>query len=230
MRHIGCNNANLQAAKNGKDDEFYTTYEDIQKEVSHYEDQFVGKTVYCNSDNPYKSNFCKFFLEHFDRLGLNGLICTSYEPKLGHGYLLDVTCQLDDIAKELHNHVTILDGDGDFRSQECIEFMKVADIVVTNPPFSHFRELISLLVEHKKQYLLVANQNAITYKEVFPLIKNGLARTGRQFGKMEFRVPSTSEVGVKGCYVGRDGQKWRRLGNAMWLTNIGSENCARGLS
>lgn len=238
-------------AKNSKDDEFYTTYDTIKKEVAHYEKHFKDKIVLCNCDDPFESNFCKFFLRNFNRLGLKRLICTSYtsskmvatqmclfdadsEPlQPGRGYVLDVE-KFCDIEEELSDefisefllnskHIKKLKGDGDFRSQECIKYMKIADIIVTNPPFSLFKELISELVKYQKNYLLIGNQNALTYKEIFPLIQNNLAWTGYQFGEMKFRVPASSEPRKTRYWVDEAGQKWRSLGNAMWLTNLDNE-------
>lgn len=245
---MGNNNINLQMAKNSKDDEFYTTYETIQKEIAHYEKHFKGKVVLCNCDDPFESNFSKFFLKNFNRLGLKRLICTSYtssqmlatqiclfdtdnEPlQKGQGYVLDVKkfCDINEelsdeyIADFLTNskYIKKLKGDGDFRSPECIKYMKIADIIVTNPPFSLFKELVSELVKYKKNYLIIGNQNALTYKEIFPLIQNNLAWTGYQFGEMKFRVPASSEPRNTRYWVDETGQKWRSLGNAMWFTNL----------
>ena len=245
---MGNKNTNLQVAKNAKDDEFYTTYETIEKEVSHYVEHFAGKTILCNCDDPFESNFCKFFLRNFNVLRLKRLICTSYgsskvvatqltlfdednEPlRPENGYVLDVTQFCDEPGVISDEYVTQfllesrfirkLKGNGDFRSPECIRYLKACDIVVTNPPFSLFKELVALLVQHKKNYLLIGNQNALTYKEIFPLIQNNLAWTGYQFGEMKFRVPDSSEPRSTRYWVDETGQKWRSLGNAMWLTNL----------
>ena len=244
---MGNNNQNLQAAKNVKDDEFYTTYETIEKELSHYTNHFINKTILCNCDDPFESNFCRFFLRNFNILGLKRLICTSfYGSKVAYtqfniandnqilssksGYVLDVSyiteskCVFsDDYIKSFllaSNSIKQLQGTGDFRSKECIEYLKEADIVITNPPFSLFKELISLLVKYNKKYLLIGNQNALTYKEIFPLIQNNLAWTGYQFGDMKFRVPADTEPRKTRFWIDETGQKWRSLGNAMWLTNL----------
>ena len=245
------NNINLQAAKDLKDDEFYTTYESIDEELSHYFPHFKNKTVFCNCDDPFESNFCKFFLKHFNFLGLKRLICTSYrgskviatQTKLFdneneaimecHGYILSITkigmgheILTDEYVEQFlrsKRPIKKLKGDGDFRSKECIKYLKKADIIVTNPPFSLFKELVSLLVKYHKKYLLVANQNAITYKEIFPLIQNNEAWTGYRFGDMKFRVPSDSLPRKTRYWVDETGQKWRSLGNAMWLTNLDIE-------
>lgn len=245
---MGNNNINLQSAKNTKDDEFYTTYETIEKEISHYSKHFNGKTVFCNCDDPFESNFCKYFLVNFKKLGLKRLICTSYRysKRIVHqsvitdensipitsqnGYVLDVTsftCEgIEDCNKYiidlLKNSKSIrkLNGDGDFRSQECVEYLKVSDIIVTNPPFSLFKEFVALIMKYKKKFLIIGNQNALTYKEIFPLIQNNEVWTGYQFGDMKFRVPASSQPRKTRYWVDETGQKWRSLGNAMWLTNL----------
>lgn len=248
---MGNKNTNLQAAKRAKDDEFYTTYETIEKEVSHYKDQFRGKTVLCNCDDPFESNFCKFFLRNFNSLKLKRLICTSYQASKvlatqlslfddeskplspEYGYVLDVTyvcdgdVELSDeyITQFLYQNRVIkrLKGDGDFRSPECIKYLKAADIVVTNPPFSLFKEIVSEIMKYKKSFLLIGNQNALTYKEIFPLLQNNEVWTGYQFGEMKFRVPQSSEPRSTRYWVDETGQKWRSLGNAMWLTNLDND-------
>ena len=245
-------NINLQNAKNTKDDEFYTTYETIEKEMQHYKKHFENKVVLCNCDDPFESNFCKYFLKNFNRLKIKRLICTSYKSSnmtgtyqitlfddnnepihKNQGYVLDVTefCDIegeipDTIIYDFINNsgaIKKLNGDGDFRSEECIKYLKKADIVVTNPPFSLFKEMVSLLVKHKKKFLLIGNQNALTYKEIFPLIQKNKIWTGYQFGEMKFRVPDSSEPRSTRYWVDENGQKWRSLGNAMWLTNIDNE-------
>ncbi len=245
---MGNNNTNLQSAKNTKDDEFYTTYETIEKELSHYTHHFKGKVVLCNCDDPFESNFCKYFLINFEHLGLRRLICTSYsQSKMlsahsslidsdglpltkGNGYVLDIssfsTKGVEDcnsyIIKYLKESKSIkrLKGDGDFRSSECVDYLTQADIIVTNPPFSLFKELVALIIQHKKKFLVIGNQNALTYKEIFPLIQNNEVWTGYQFGDMKFRVPASSEPRKTRYWVDETGQKWRSLGNAMWLTNL----------
>lgn len=245
---MGNKNTNLQKAKSVKDDEFYTTYETIEKEISHYKKHFENKIVLCNCDDPFESNFCRFFLRHFNVLKLKRLICTSYgsskvastQLKLfdednapilpGRGYVLDVTRFCDEeqvlsdefISAFLRNSRIIkkLKGDGDFRSPECIHYLQMCDIVVTNPPFSLFKELVAEIMKYKKGFLIIGNQNALTYKEIFPLIQNNDVWTGYQFGEMKFRVPDTSEPRSTRYWVDERGQKWRSLGNAMWLTNL----------
>lgn len=230
-------NATLQASKNLKDDEFYTTYECIEKELEHYIDHFENKTVLCNCDDPFESNFCAYFLNNFERFKLKRLICTSYySSKISkqqktlvrkkRGFVLDVKREAlteDELTTSTINverHTSVLSGNGDFRSDECLEYLNVCDIVVTNPPFSLFREFFSELMKRNKLFLIIGNQNALTYKEIFPFIKEGLVWTGYQFGEMKFMVPADSEPRNIRYWVDDNGQKWRSMGNAMWLTNL----------
>lgn len=199
-------NTALTNAKNAKKDEFYTQLIDIEKELKYYKLQFKGKTIFCNCDDPFESNFFKYFAMNFNHLGLKKLICTCYATSpvawvqlslfdnanivvtTENGkqpYKIEITEVLDyngdgavnlsDVEYLLKNHkntLSVLNGDGDFRSQECIDLLKEADIVVTNPPFSLFREYVAQLIEYGKKFIIIGNQNAITYKEIFPLIKN----------------------------------------------------------
>ena len=250
-------NTNLQNAKKVKDDEFYTRYEDIYNEVMQYKNHFDNKIVLCNCDDPIESNFCKFFLKNFNVLNLKRLICTTYycskiaskefefiniegNKNKKHGYVLDVTKFsntkgeisdkiISDLLKK-GNCIKRLDGDGDFQSGECIDYLKLSDIVVTNPPFSLFREFVSIITKYQKKFLIVGNQNALTYKEIFPLIKNDKIWTGFQFGEMKFRVPKSSKPRTTRYWVDDSGQKWRSLGNAMWLTNIDNERRHRQIT
>jgi hypothetical protein len=227
-------NKNLTNAKKAKNDEFYTQFSDIQKEVESYleyePNTFKGKIVYSNCDDPFESNFFRYFVLNFNRLGLKKLITTSYKPspvantQLGlfgddntlekakgrpkvtaNKFIInevgdvdgDGSFTLEDIAKQLrankHNEWTPLKGDGDFRSAECVELLKQSDIVVTNPPFSLFREYITQLFEHKKQFLIIGNLNAITYKEIFPMIKENKVWLGNNArvngGAMFYEIP-----------------------------------------
>ncbi len=246
------NNAKYSSANT---DEWYTTYETIAEELEHYREQFRNKVVLCNCDDPYESNFCYYFLKHFNQLQLKKLICTSYagskitqiqaNSKLSantknvkdknkyskNGYVLIVTEMpgkageeiSDEIIKtviEKEGTINKLNGSGDFSSDECIEYLKECDICCTNPPFSLFASLFSLLTKYEKQYLLIGNQNAITYKEIFPYIKENKAWVGYRFGDMSFRVPDDTEPRNTRFWVDESGQKWRSLGNAMWLTNL----------
>ena len=246
-------NSSLNAASIAKQDEFYTQYKDIQNELNHYEKHFKGKTVLCNCDDPFESNFCKFFLRNFNYLGLKRLICTSYststvigqqltlfdymnEPVVtGNGYVMDITEvpmangrgvsdeDIDNLLKSKKRGVKKLKGDGDFRSNECIEYMKEADIVVTNPPFSLFREYVALLMEYDKKFLIIGNQNNITYKEIFPLIQENKIWLGCKFGDMAFRVPDHYEPRATRFWIDEFGQKWRSFGTICWYTNLDHE-------
>ena len=227
-------------------DEWYTDYTTIEEEISHYIDQFKDKVVLCNCDDPYESAFTKYFLKNFNVLGLKKLICTSYKGSRilekskirktdnQSAYVLIVENKFSDVKGVINDTeinillnkkgvVSKLNGDGDFRSEECIEYLKEADIVVTNPPFSKFIELFSLLIEYEKKYLLIGNQNAITYKEIFPYIKNGKAWIGYRFGDMAFKVPQDTPPRKTRFWIDESGQKWRSLGNAMWLTNLDND-------
>lgn len=222
-------------------DEWYTDYKTIENEVKHYESQFNGKKVLCNCDDPYESAFAKYFLKNFNCFKLKKLVCISYAKSAMHSsedgrglilevdkmpYFTDGDLNNDKIFEALNSNGNIkkLIGDGDFRSQECINYLIDSDIVVTNPPFSKFTELFSLITKYDKQYLLISNQNAITYKEIFPYIKNNKARVGYHFGDMAFRVPDDTEPRKTRFWVDEFGQKWRSLGNAMWLTNLEVSN------
>ena len=172
-RYITMANANLTKAKKAKCDEFYTQLTDIEKEMRHYKAFFKDKIVYCNCDDARESNFFKYFSLNFEHLGLKKLICTGYK-ECGKGVVLVYEGDKNGNRIVDDEEITIkeLEGNGDFRSEECIEFLKEADVVVTNPPFSLFREYVAQLMEYGKKFLIIGNQNAITYKEIFPYIKN----------------------------------------------------------
>ena len=194
-------NTRLQQEKRNKKDEFYTQLSDIEKELRHYREHFKGKTVFCNCDDPYESNFFKYFAMNFNFLKLKKLIATCYSasPVIGkelplfdrlngrQAFKIEITEVKDEtgdgatgladveiLLKNDKNVLTVLEENGDFRSRECVELLKQADIVVTNPPFSLFREYVAQLIEYKKNFIIVGHQNAITYREIFPLIKNNL--------------------------------------------------------
>lgn len=227
-------NTILNKAKNSSNtDEWYTNYETIEKEVINYKDQLFNKIIYCNCDNPYKSEFVKFFLKNFNELKIKKLICTSYTrtdlfSESSEGLILEVDSFPVNIKtnEEIDKYIVEkgivkqLYGNGDFMSDECIQYLKQSDILITNPPFSMFSQLFSLLVKYNKKYLLIANQNAITYKEIFPYIKNNMARVGYHFGDMSFKVPNNTEPRKTRFWIDEVGQKWRSLGNAMWITNL----------
>lgn len=231
-------NSILNKAKyNNSTDEWYTDYKTIEKEVIHYESQFYNKIVLCNCDDPYESAFVKYFIRNFNKLKLKKLICTSYSNSAIHqseddkGLVLEIDNLPNNTIEDLNDEeileklniiekINKLKGNGDFKSKECEEYLKKADIIVTNPPFSKFIELFLLIMKHKKKYLLISNQNAITYKEVFPYIKQNLAYVGYHFGDMAFKVPMDTEPRKTRFWIDENGQKWRSLGNAMWLTNL----------
>lgn len=249
-------NTSLRKADKAKNDEFYTQLADIELELKHYRKHFVGKTIFCNCDDPYESNFFKYFAMNFNYLGLKKLVATCYmgSPVVGEQfeqlsifdilpseentpkrfpYKIEITEVIDingDGAVDLtdveyllrnkNNVMTLLDGDGDFRSAECIEILKQADVVVTNPPFSLFREYIGQLMEYDKKFLVIGSQNAITYKEIFPLLKENRMWLGYRCGDMAFTVPEYYEERETRFWIDDNGQKWRSLGNICWFTNL----------
>jgi hypothetical protein len=200
---VGKNN-NLIKAKKEKNDEFYTRYEDIEKELKHYTEHLKDKVIYCNCDDPSFSNFYKYFSDNFKSLSLKKLITTHY-VKDGQSYKLELDEQ--GITK------TPLNGNGDFRSEECIEILKTADIVITNPPFSLFREFIATLFKYDKQILLIGNHGAITYKEVFKHIKNKKLWIGVSKRSMNFKLPNGDLKEV----------------NACWFTNLNHSNIKKSI-
>lgn len=255
-------NSNLHKANKAKKDEFYTQLIDIEKELKHYKEQFRGKVVYCNCDDPYESNFFKYFAANFNALGLKKLITTSYvkSPIINQQLLLidmkglnpepnekivskssrakskepfkieinetrdfdtDGAIGLSDIKWLLNNDAnasTPLKGSGDFRSEECIELLKEADIVVTNPPFSLFREYVTQLVEYDKKFLVIGSLNSITYQEVFKLFKHDKLWLGYNNGAKTYLVPDSYEQ--DNIFVGEDGKKYAKMGNTGWYTNL----------
>lgn len=252
-------NKNLHSANKAKKDEFYTQLIDIEKELKHYKEQFKGKVVYCNCDDPFESNFFKYFTLNFKALGLKRLIATSYKPSPiantqltlfgdsitlvpdkgrpkvnANKFIINEVGDLDgngafdisDIAEQLkankNNEWSPLEGDGDFRSPESIELLKQADIVVSNPPFSLFREYMAQLTEYKKKFLLIGNTNAITYKEIFKLIKDDKLRTGyTNFNVgMFFEVPDDWE---QYHHLDEKGKKIARVSTSCWFTNLDVE-------
>lgn len=220
-------NTNLSAAKSAKNDEFYTQLTDIEKELRHYRKHFNGKTVICNCDDPFESNFFTYFVLNFNKLKLKKLITTCYEGSAVAEYrngkakpykavvttVHDTTgdggIDMEDVRNLFdlgENELTELEGDGDFRSEECLALLDEADIVVTNPPFSLFREYVKILMEHEKKFLIIGNKNAITYKEIFPLMKNNDVWLGSN-------NPAPKE------FVQRDGTI-KKFGNICWYTNL----------
>jgi len=206
-------NANLHRAKREKNDEFFTQYSDIEKELVHYKDFFNGKTVYCNCDS-IASNFMKFFDDKFDEYGLKKLIVTGLKSKGGILY------------QRTNNSVYVgdLKGDGRFQSEECIEFLKECDVVVTNPPFSLFREYVALLMQYNKKFLIIGNMNAITYKEIFPLIKDNKIWCGfKSFSEgMDMIQPEDTfdETKTKSFKINDKGEIIKKIMGCIWFTNL----------
>ena len=256
-------NSNLSNAKKAKSDEFYTQYVDIQKEIEAYLEYnpnvFRSKVVYCNCDDPFESNFFRYFVLNFGRLGLKQLITTSYKPSpvantqlelfgdnktltkskgrpkvTANKFIINEVRDIDgdgefnlkDVAMQLkankHNEWAPLEGDGDFRSDECIALLKQSDIVVTNPPFSLFREYLKQLVACKKKFVIIGNMNAITYKEIFPLIKDNKLWLGPSItsGDREFQVPDDYPITAAGWRIDEKGNKFLRIKGVRWFTNL----------
>lgn len=224
-------NKNLHSAKSNKKDEFYTQIADIENELKHYRHHFKGKTVFCNCDDPRVSNFFHYFSHRFEDLGLKKLITTCYKNQdmdLFSTHESEKAVMLvyegdkngDRIPNAEEIGITELQGDGDFRSAESIALLKEADIVVTNPPFSLFREYVAQLMEYDKKFLIIGNQNAITYKEIFSLIKDNRLWLGYKAGDMSFKVPSDYEMRETRSWRDEEGNNWRSLGNACWFTNL----------
>lgn len=214
MKKRVIDHAILDNAKVNKKDEFYTQLIDIENEMMHYKKHFKDKIVYCNCDNPEMSNFWKYFYEHFNELGMRALYATFYDANASF-YRYDG----NDVI------ITPLQGDGDFRSPECINILEQSDIIVTNPPFSLFREYISQLDSYNKDFLIISNINAITYKEVFPLIKENRAWLGVGFGRgiSGFIVPENYELYGTETKVDEEGNKIISPNNCMWLTSLDNE-------
>ena len=245
---------NLHDAKQAKKDEFYTQLADIEREMRYYRSFFEGKTVFCNCDDPFESNFFKYFAMNFNFLKLKKLICTCYAGSpISHTELDDLplfnqnkqtekmpymiqinevsdqngdgAIDMTDIETLLRNDknlLTILDGDGDFRSEESITWLKEADVVVTNPPFSLFREYVAQLMKYNKKFIIIGNQNAITYKEIFPLIKANRIWLGASIhsGDREFRVPDYYPLNAAGSRIDENGTKYIRVKGVRWWTNV----------
>lgn len=244
-------NKNLNAAKAAKKDEFYTQLADIERELQHYWPHFRGKTVLCNCDDPYESNFFKYFALRFNQLELKKLICTCYNGSPVQGtelvirfdspddcvpkkvaYKVEITevkdlnadgaVDLSDVRYLLQNDKNVMTTlqTGDFRSPECIALLNEADIVVTNPPFSLFREYVTQLVNHNKKFIVLGNQNAITYKEIFPLFRSNEMWLGSSLSFAAFKVPDYYEERSTRFWIDEQGQKWRSMGNICWFTNL----------
>ncbi len=256
-------NSNLTNAKKAKNDEFYTQYIDIQKEIEAYlefdTNIFRDKVVYCNCDDPFESNFFRYFVLNFNKLGLKKLITTSYKPSpkantqlglFGDDKTLPISkgrpkinankfiinevkdtdgdgeFNLKDIAEQLkankHNEWAPLEKDGDFRSLECVELLKQSDIVVTNPPFSLFREYVKQLFDYKKKFLIIGNINCITYKEIFQKIKSNEIWLGNGMGRWisGFIVPESYDLYGTEARIDKDGNRIVATNSCLWLTNL----------
>lgn len=248
------NNKGLSAAAKAKKDEFYTQLSDIEKELKSYRKHFKDKVVLCNCDDPFESNFFKYFVLNFNQLGLKKLIATCYtgspiagtqlsifsiigdsETTHNKPYKAIVTQVYDktgdggvdmfDVAelfKSGENTLELLEGNGDFRSPECLALMDESDIVVTNPPFSLFREYVATLLEHGKKFLVIGNINAITYKEIFPLIKDNHIWLGTGMGRWisGFIVPQSYELYGTEASINEKGERIVATNNCLWLTNM----------
>lgn len=214
-------NETLHKASQAKEDEFYTQIQDVERELMHYKEYFKGKVIFCNCDDPLISNFWRYFQLNFYYLGIKKLIATHYEENKP-SYKLEIIGSVDKNEQfRIPDYIqTPLQQNGDFRSPECIEILKEADIVITNPPFSLFREYIAQLIEYDKKFLIIGNQNAITYREIFPLLKNNIIWLGYNNGDMEFKVPDYYPPRKTRFRVDETGQKWRSMGNICWFTNL----------
>lgn len=248
-------NRDLKNAKKNKADEFYTQLADIEAEMKHYKEHFKDKVIFCNCDDPYESNFFKYFSMNFNYLGLKKLIATCYTESPVSGeqlslfdinniennnnsklpYKIEITEVKDEnndgaidladveyLIKNKKNVLTLLNGDGDFRSDESIELLKEADIVVTNPPFSLFREYVAQLIEYNKKFIIIGNINATTYKEFFSLIKNNMVWLGASIhsGDREFKVPNIYPLTASGSRIDTEGNKYIRVKGVRWWTNL----------
>ncbi|MCL2548326.1 MAG: adenine-specific methyltransferase EcoRI family protein [Symbiobacteriaceae bacterium] len=246
----------LNQAQRNRADEFYTQMPDIEAEMRHYKQHFRGKVVLCNCDDPYESNFFKYFALNFNAFGLKRLIATCYagspvageqvplsevEPIQHHQpgrskphkiIIEEVTDANGDGATDLadveyllrsrKNVITLLDGDGDFRSRECIELLKQSDIVVTNPPFSLFREYVAQLIEYDKKFIIIGNMNSVTYRDFFPFIMDNKVWYGESIrsGDREFRIPEGYPMAAAGSRIDEMGRRFIRVKGVRWFTNL----------
>ncbi|WP_305408813.1 type II toxin-antitoxin system RelB/DinJ family antitoxin [Photobacterium leiognathi] len=241
-------NAKLNNAFILKKDEFYTQYEDVEKEMLNHREQLKGKRIFCNCDDPFESAFFRFFVINFNRLELSGLTSTCYANSslAGKEYPLEGTTNaykavvtnvpdetivrpdgsldLESLFSMKENYLEHLVGDGDFRSEECISLLKDADIVATNPPFSLFREYIDLLESHKKNFIILGNMNATTTKEIFPLFRENKVWYGESIrsGDRKFFVPDSYPLNATGCGIDNNGRRFIRVKGVRWFTNLKS--------
>ena len=226
-------NQDLRNARRNRNDEFYTQFDVIEKELKHYRKHFEGKVVYCNCDDPYVSNFFDYFARDFENLELRKLVSTSFQneqPNLfsqhadGRGLKLvyDGDKDGDGLPSIKETKITKLKGDGDFRSEECVQLLKEADVICTNPPFSLFREYVAQLMKYDKKFLIIGNLNAITYKEIFPLIKDnnlwlGVSMDGRN---QWFGVPDNYPLKATKNRIDDNGNKLVFASGCVWFTNL----------
>ncbi len=225
-------NRSFQEAKKASEDEFYTQLPDIERELRHYKKHFKGKVVYCNCDDPRVSNFFHYFSYNFETLGLKKLITTCYRSQERDLFSQNDSEQAiyleyngdkngNSVPDPEEIGIKPLKGDGDFRSAESIELLKQADIVVTNPPFSLFREYVAQLIEHEKKFLIIGNQNAITYKEIFPLIQNNKIWVGYNSGDMQFKSARLLRAASDSLLGGRGrARSGGASGTSCWFTNL----------
>lgn len=213
----------LTKAKKNKNDEFYTQRVDIDRELQHYSHQFKDKTVYCNTDNPLLSNFFKYFYDNFESLGLKKLIATGYALEdETHGTFFSFTGKDKERRAFEENRIERLEGDGDFRSSECINLLKEADIIVTNPPYSLLREFVSYMMSYEKNFLIIATVNAITYKDIFKHIQDGKIWLGVGLGRAisGFIVPEHYDLYGTEAGINENGERIVATNNSLWLTNL----------
>lgn len=239
-------NATLNRAFLVKKDEFYTQYEDVAREMIKHREKLKGKTIFCNCDDPFESAFFRFFVLHFDKLELKGLITTCYSDSsfAGREYPLesmtgayksvvtetpgtplvrpDGSLDLEPLFAMQGNLLEHLKGNGDFRSKECAELLRTVDIVATNPPFSLFREFVSQLVEYKKKFIILGNMNATTTKEIFPLFQDNKVWYGETIrsGDRKFHVPDNYPLNAANCGVDEGGRRFIRVKGVRWFTNL----------
>ena len=217
----------LQQAKRNKKDEFYTTLPVIEAELENYTSAFVDKTVYLNCDDPRKSNFYQYFVDHFEQLKLKRIIATSYVPfNIENDFYnrrsRQVVYSKGSSGRGVLESTKELRGDGDFRSEESVELLKQADIVVTNPPFSLFREYVAQLVEYNKKFIILGNMTAATSKEIFPLFAENKVWYGKSIhsGDREFIVPDDYPLSPKGQRIDENGTRYIRVKGVRWFTNL----------
>ena len=222
-------NERFDNAKKNKNDEFYTRLEDIEKELNHYKEYFRGKTIFCNCDDPRISNFFKYFALNFNEFGLKKIISTCYKNQdvdlftqndCEKAVYIEYTGNANDPTSTDFSTIEVkeLKGDGDFRSQECIELLKQSDVVITNPPFSLFREYVAQLIKYDKKFIIVGHQNAISYKEIFSLIKENKLWLGYGFkgGAAHFINTHYEDYASAGDH--KEGMI--RVSGVVWFTNI----------